>query len=131
MTFEKRSGSARVRMNRHARGFLGDAFPHGALVGAGAAGAPHRETDRLGVAAAQLGEGNALGAGEAALAVAPAPAALLDAGDRDVERGPAGHQQAEVEDAILLRARQLLAVEQEQLPGAAVQQSEMGHGARF
>jgi hypothetical protein len=59
-----------------------------------------------------------------------APASLLDAGDGDLRLANGGDENGDVEDAVLLRAEQLLAVVQEDVLVERVGREQLRHGAR-
>ena len=63
------------------------------------------------------------------LARPPRPPALLDARHGDLQSRPGRGEDAEIEDAVLLGADQLLAVEQEQRFAGAVAQAKLRHAA--
>jgi hypothetical protein len=69
------------------------------------------------------------GVARAELAAAVAPAPLLHAAHRDGQLRAGGHLHRGVEDAVLLGADQLLAVQQEQRAVGAVRDFEEGDGA--
>ena len=60
---------------------------------------------------------------------APAPASFLDARDGDRQRALRADEHGHVQDAVLLRAEQLLAVVEKHVRVGRVHDCELGHGA--
>ena len=60
-----------------------------------------------------------------------APASLLDARHGDGKLGLGGDEHGDVEDSILLRADELLAVVEQDLLGKGVDDAQLRHGARL
>ena len=84
--------------------------------------------EHLGLAAPEVGVRDVLrGAERVAL---PAPASLLDAGDGDRQLRARADEDADVEDPVLLRADELLAVVEQHGAVGRVLDDELGHRAR-
>jgi len=96
---------------------------HVAMAGANRAGDPRR------LLLAHRGEEGGVAGREVATAVTPTP--LLDAAHRDRQLRLRGHEHRGVEDAVLLRADQLLAVEEEQRLVGEVDDLELRDGPRL
>ena len=103
---------------------LGDGAPHLVL---GRAEPKRRRRQPLGLPPPQLRIGGVARRRERAGAAAPAP--LLDAGDRDPHRAARRHEHGDVEDAVLLRADELLAVADDHVAAGRVRGQHLRHGA--
>lgn len=101
----------RPRLDVQRLGLLGDAPPDVPLVRLARTARTQRVVHLPHLRGPRVGEERSL-AGAKRLRH-PAPAPLLDAGHRDLHPYTGGHQDREVQDPVLLRADELLAIEQE------------------
>src|SRR5262249_47527149 len=103
------------------------AVPDGPLVREAQAFLLEASSDRLGLAVADLLAQHSLRGGKAGPRIAPA--ARLDAAHWDNDLGVRRHQDGDVDDAVLLGADQLLAVENENGQVAGVLHTKLGYVA--
>ena len=115
----------RVGVDAHARLLLAQLVPHLALSGAEG---EWLRSEHLRLAAPQVRVRDVVGRPERG--AAPVPATLLDARDGDRQLRARLDEDADVEDPVLLRADELLAVVEQHPRARRVLDDELRHGAR-
>ena len=126
---EHRGCGPRLRRRVHARALARNLVPHRALVRTPGCIGSHREVDLGHLVASASRVERAVGGRELAAAVRPAP--RLDAGHRDVQLAVCRHQQRDVDDAVLTRADEFLAVDEQDRARPVVDDEQFGHAPAF